>query len=234
MKEVVLIILLNIFFLGDCIANTQVEKILLDTKTKELIKGKSKKWIIIDGVGIGLIINSSKESENIIDQKLNQITNAHGKINPPDSICMGKLNYFKGSILDIFSGETIDCGEGRVIKYENASPLLQKLSNLLLLQERIRSNIHNPKTDLNLINKDIFKSVKELSSIVKKIKAGDYGKINKESIIQGLNEAIKLNLSSVQQIQRKEKIDIIFKSLSQAYDKQVSVINKVIKAGSYY
>lgn len=218
-----------------------IDKSELDLKVKELIKGNSHKWIILDGAGVGIVLNSSKESENIIDSHFNKLTNANGQIVSPDSKCKGKLSYFSGSLLDLETPKS-PCGFGHVIKHKEASTLLQKLSDILLLQEKIRLELHGQKTDIDSLKKEIFKSIKELSSLVKEIKASKFEKINhgKEGIVLELNNAISANLASIEKLNKVQKntsntslIKESFKKLSEAYDSEVRTIDKVIKAEKY-
>lgn len=219
------------------IANAFID---IDLKTKELIKGNSHKWLIIDGVGIGIIINSNKESANIIDSSFNKLTNAHGHIIEIDKKCKGNLAYFKGSLLDLETPRN-NCGFGHVIKFKEASPLLQKLSSLLLLQEKIRINFHNQKSDIDLTKKDTFKCIKELSSLVKDIKSNKFEEIhNKEGIIQNLNSAIKSNLNAIKELNfiqkgkyNKERVKQSFKELSEAYDSEILCIKKIVNKENY-
>lgn len=222
-------------------ANAFIDKTVFDLKTKELIKGNSHKWIIVDGAGIGIILNSSKESESIIDSNFNKLTNAHGQIISTDKKCKGNLAYFNGSLLDLETPKS-NCGFGRIIKFKEASPLLQKLSNLLLLQEKIRINFHSQKSDIDLIRKDTFKCIKELSLLVKEIKANKFEGTshNKEGIIQNLNSAIKSNLNAIKElnfIQKgkydKERVKQSFKELSEAYDFEIAAIKKTISRENY-
>lgn len=220
------------------IANAFID---IDLKTKELIKGNSHKWIIVDGAGIGIILNSSKESENIIDSSFNKLTTAHGQISI-DKKCKGNLAYFNGSLLELEAPKN-NCGFGRVVRFKDATPLLQKLSNLLLLQEKIRINFHNQKTDIDLIKKDIFKCIKELSLLVKEMKANKFEGTyhNKEGIIQNLNSAIKSNLNAIKElnfIQKNkesdnERVKQSFKELSEAYDSEIAAIKKTTSVENY-
>ena len=227
--------LIAIFFLS--LINFTITKafIDIDLKTRELIKGNSHKWIIIDGAGIGIILNSGKESENTIESNFNKLTNAHGQIIQSDKKCKGNLAYFNGSLLDLETPEN-SCGFGRVVKFKEASQLLQRLSNLLLLQEKIRISLHGEKTDIDLIKKDTFKCVKELSLLVKEIKANKFEGTyhNKEGIIQNLNGAIKSNLNTIKELNfiqknkeyNNERIKQSFKEVSEAYDFEIAAIKK--------
>ncbi len=198
---------------------------------------KSQRWIIVDGGGVGIVLNSKRGTEHIIDSSINEITNAHGEIVFNNKTCEGNLGFFNGSFFDLGLPKS-NCGWGHVVKFEEASPLLQKLSSILLLQERIRIKFHDRKNNLEFIKKDIFKSVKEVSSLIKKIKKNEFGEVihEKEGIIESLNSSIKQNLNSIENINKFQtnelNLDLLketSKNLSNAYDYELKAIKKITK-----
>ena len=192
-------------------------------------------WIIIDGPGAGVQVQSDTLSGTNIPNNLNSTIQANGNINPPSSDCAGDKSYYNGTLYG--QADPGGCGWGHVVLYSDASSELQTITDALKNEEDARLGLMSDMPDYPGIEYSINRALNFLDFLIKDLNARrKLGIISNKTFkklirqidsVYNLDSAVKNNYDVGVVIKPDLSVKDI-KRLSTAYDIKVRIIQQIV------